>query len=76
VGSGGIMLPNHAPFIVAEQIGTLEALYPGASTWASGARRAPTRSRCARCAAIDRRRFRCRRRGARRFLAPAHPARR
>jgi luciferase family oxidoreductase group 1 len=29
VGSGGIMLPNHAPFIVAEQIGTLEALYPG-----------------------------------------------
>jgi len=29
VGSGGIMLPNHAPFIVAEQVGTLEALYPG-----------------------------------------------
>jgi luciferase family oxidoreductase group 1 len=29
VGSGGIMLPNHAPFIVAEQIGTLESLYPG-----------------------------------------------
>src|SRR5690349_17248944 len=29
VGSGGIMLPNHAPFIVAEQIGTLEAMYPG-----------------------------------------------
>jgi luciferase family oxidoreductase group 1 len=29
VGSGGIMLPNHAPFIVAEQIGTLETLYPG-----------------------------------------------
>jgi luciferase family oxidoreductase group 1 len=29
IGSGGIMLPNHAPFIVAEQIGTLESLYPG-----------------------------------------------
>jgi luciferase family oxidoreductase group 1 len=29
VGSGGIMLPNHAPFIVAEQVGTLEAMYPG-----------------------------------------------
>lgn len=29
VGSGGIMLPNHAPLVVAEQIGTLEALYPG-----------------------------------------------
>lgn len=29
VGSGGIMLPNHAPLIVAEQFGTLAALYPG-----------------------------------------------
>jgi len=29
VGSGGIMLPNHAPLVVAEQIGTLESLYPG-----------------------------------------------
>jgi len=28
VGSGGIMLPNHAPLIVAEQFGTLESLYP------------------------------------------------
>ena len=28
IGSGGIMLPNHAPFIVAEQVGTLESLYP------------------------------------------------
>jgi len=28
VGSGGIMLPNHAPLIIAEQFGTLEALYP------------------------------------------------
>lgn len=29
VGSGGVMLPNHAPLIIAEQFGTLEALYPG-----------------------------------------------
>ncbi len=29
VGSGGVMLPNHAPLIVAEQFGTLESLYPG-----------------------------------------------
>ena len=29
VGSAGIMLPNHAPLVVAEQFGTLEALYPG-----------------------------------------------
>ena len=29
IGSGGIMLPNHAPLVVAEQIGTLESLYPG-----------------------------------------------
>jgi luciferase family oxidoreductase group 1 len=29
VGSGGIMLPNHAPIVIAEQFGTLESLYPG-----------------------------------------------
>ncbi|MCW1919431.1 LLM class flavin-dependent oxidoreductase [Rhodobacter sp. KR11] len=29
VGAGGIMLPNHAPLIIAEQFGTLDALYPG-----------------------------------------------
>ncbi|AQQ51897.1 LLM class flavin-dependent oxidoreductase [Planococcus lenghuensis] len=29
VGSGGIMLPNHAPLVIAEQFGTLEAMYPG-----------------------------------------------
>ncbi|WP_247236771.1 LLM class flavin-dependent oxidoreductase [Telluribacter sp. SYSU D00476] len=29
VGSGGIMLPNHSPLVVAEQFGTLESLYPG-----------------------------------------------
>jgi luciferase family oxidoreductase group 1 len=29
VGAGGIMLPNHAPMVIAEQFGTLESLYPG-----------------------------------------------
>ena len=29
VGAGGIMLPNHAPIVIAEQFGTLEALHPG-----------------------------------------------
>src|SRR5438132_14395410 len=29
VGSGGIMLPNHSPLIIAEQFGTLAQLYPG-----------------------------------------------
>lgn len=29
IGSGGIMLPNHAPLAIAEQFGTLETLYPG-----------------------------------------------
>src|SRR5689334_9738150 len=29
VGAGGVMLPNHAPLVVAEQFGTLESLFPG-----------------------------------------------
>ncbi len=29
VGSGGVMLPNHAPLVIAEQFGTLATLYPG-----------------------------------------------
>lgn len=29
VGSGGVMLPNHSPLVIAEQFGTLEALFPG-----------------------------------------------
>ena len=29
VGSGGVMLPNHAPLVIAEQFGTLASLYPG-----------------------------------------------
>ncbi|HEO8419179.1 LLM class flavin-dependent oxidoreductase [Niallia sp. FSL W8-0635] len=29
IGSGGIMLPNHSPLVIAEQFGTLESMYPG-----------------------------------------------
>jgi luciferase family oxidoreductase group 1 len=29
IGAGGVMLPNHAPLLIAEQFGTLESLYPG-----------------------------------------------
>jgi luciferase family oxidoreductase group 1 len=39
VGAGGIMLPNHAPLLIAEQFGTLESLYPGRVDLALG--RAP-----------------------------------
>ena len=39
VGAGGIMLPNHAPLVIAEQFGTLESLYPGRVDLALG--RAP-----------------------------------
>ncbi|MCG6121517.1 MAG: LLM class flavin-dependent oxidoreductase [Microvirga sp.] len=39
VGAGGIMLPNHAPLVVAEQFGTLASLYPGRIDLALG--RAP-----------------------------------
>ncbi|HWM92984.1 MAG TPA: LLM class flavin-dependent oxidoreductase [Thermoanaerobaculia bacterium] len=39
VGAGGIMLPNHSPLVIAEQFGTLEALFPGRIDLAVG--RAP-----------------------------------
>jgi luciferase family oxidoreductase group 1 len=39
IGAGGIMLPNHAPLVIAEQFGTLESLYPGRIDLALG--RAP-----------------------------------
>ncbi len=50
VGSGGVMLPNHSPLVMAEQFGTLAALYPGRIDLGLG--RAPgsdqaTRARCA-----------------------------
>ena len=40
VGAGGIMLPNHAPLVIAEQFGTLAALFPGRIDLGLG--RAPT----------------------------------
>lgn len=52
VASGGVMLPNHAPLVVAEQIGTLAALYPGRVSMGLG--RAPGTD--ARTAAALRRR--------------------
>src|SRR5437763_2775828 len=36
VGAGGIMRPNHAPLVIAEQFGTLESLYPGRIALALG----------------------------------------
>src|SRR5882757_2793747 len=39
VGAGGIMLPNHAPIIIAEQFGTLARLYPGRIDLGLGRRR-------------------------------------
>ena len=54
IGAGGIMLPNHAPLIIAEQFGRWKASFPAASTSGWGARRAPTRRRPMRCAATSR----------------------
>jgi len=52
VGAGGIMLPNHAPLVIAEHFGTLEALYPGRIDLALG--RAPgTDQRTARALRRD-----------------------
>ena len=42
VGSGGVMLPNHAPLVIAEQFGTLARCTPTESTSASAAHPAPT----------------------------------
>ena len=41
VGAGGIMLPNHAPYVIAEQFGTLARLFPGRIDLGLG--RAPAR---------------------------------
>jgi luciferase family oxidoreductase group 1 len=54
VGSGGVMLPNHAPLVVAEQFGTLETLYPGRIDLGLGRAPEPTGPRRAPCAAISR----------------------
>src|SRR5713101_5245622 len=49
VGSGGVMLPNHAPLMVAERFKVLEALFPGRIDLGSAARPARIRSRPMRC---------------------------
>jgi hypothetical protein len=51
-GSGGVMLPNHAPLLVAEQFGTLEAMYPGRIDLGVGRAPAATFKPCARCDAV------------------------
>ncbi|GDY53921.1 hypothetical protein SVIO_045440 [Streptomyces violaceusniger] len=51
LGSGGVMLPNHAPLVIAEQFGTLEALAPGRVDLGLGRAPAPTGPRPPRCAA-------------------------
>ncbi len=54
VGAGGIMLPNHAPLVIAEQFGTLESLYPGRIDLGLGRAPEPTRLRSGPCDAIRR----------------------
>ncbi len=51
LGAGGVMLPNHAPLVIAEQFGTLEALYPGGSIW-PGPRPGPISSPRGHCGEI------------------------
>ena len=53
IGAGGVMLPNHAPLLIAEQFGTLAALYPGTSISASAAPPAATRPPPTPCAAAS-----------------------
>ena len=55
VGAGGIMLPNHAPLMVAEQFGTLESLFPGRIDLGLGRAPGTDMARRARCAARSRR---------------------
>ena len=54
VGAGGIMLPNHAPLVIAEQFGTLEALFPGRIDLGLGRAPGTDRRPRARCAATAR----------------------
>ena len=61
VGSGGVMLPNHAPLVVAEQFALLEAAHPGRIDLGIG--RAPGTDPVTSCRPAARRRRRDRRRG-------------
>ena len=82
VGSGGIMLPNHSPLVIAEQFGTLAALYPGRIDLGLGRAPGTDQRTLARAAARPRRRRpfpagRAGAAGAARPAAagPAHPGR-
>lgn len=50
IGSGGVMLPNHSPLVIAEQFGTLDALYPGRVDLGLGRAPAQTWQQPALCA--------------------------
>ena len=50
VGSGGIMLPNHAPLVIAEQFGTLAELFPGRIDLGLGRAPGTDQRTCGRCA--------------------------
>ena len=52
VGAGGVMLPNHAPLLIANSSVRWPHCIPAASIWGSAARPAPTRRRRARCGEI------------------------
>ena len=52
VGSGGVMLPNHAPLVVAEQFGTLKRCFPDESIWVWDELPDPMSKLCGRCAGI------------------------
>lgn len=52
LGAGGVMLPNHAPLVIAEQFGTLEALYPGRIDLGLGRARGPISSPRGHCGGI------------------------
>lgn len=49
VGSGGVMLPNHAPLVVAEEFGTLDALYPERIDLGLGGLLGVIRTQCGLC---------------------------
>ena len=49
VGAGGIMLPNHAPYVIAEQFGTLARLFPGRIDLGLGGARRSLISSCTPC---------------------------
>jgi luciferase family oxidoreductase group 1 len=78
VGSGGVMLPNHAPMLIAEQFGTLEALFPGRIDLGLG--RAPgadmQTARALRRAHTTGQEFPSDLQELRAFLAPARPGQR